>query len=282
MKYLQYFRQKEKKFQDKLTVFQKGKLAYPELRETVNSLRQIYADEVPKKYAFTKKDRHTKHLYLRVFRKYKDMLLVERAVSIAKRFPPQTVDTILGIDTRGRDYAKLVKFTFDGIRTAGGLPKTKSLFLNVHVGSWTLGTDSSTTCWNIDYKNNHMLKGKDYGVVFAVDDCKRDGRTAKAIERGITYLREQGIGIKYAGQAYFMNFLNSDAISNPLDACNMLMRPMFYLRKSNQTDEQPSLFSIPETSALTSPEFRLEMKEDTSKIRLVADLAAKTYLNLHE
>lgn len=286
MNYATDFRQREKELRPALADFEKGKMPRQDLCNIVWKLKEIYEEKngpLRDKIEGTRGAEFNKAFDERcrmrtafegAFDKYKDMALVKKVVDLTDIYPPEKIDTIVGIDKGGRQYAKLVKRFFDGIRQAKGLPKMKLLFINAHRSDSCNGT----TNWNMNYKNNCLLKGKDYGKALVIDDRMMRGETQRLIARGMNILQENGVKITFQGHAYLLGADNSDdpiydrVFDNMYE--NFFGKANRFLKSTNSGNEQPSLFALPDRNAQASKVFRMI----NSRIADVAELAIKTYL----
>ena len=189
-----------RKLRQNLDDFNRGRLPFFKLKKTVGELNKIYNGQIPDgRYLFNYSE-PGKEWNEPEYIKYANMPLVERAVQIARDYPPGNFDTIVGIDRGGRPYAKIVKSVFDGVRKKQGLSRIKILFLNVHVGHY------DTNNWNIKIENknenskfmmNNVLSGKDFGNILVIDDYRSSGETRVCFANGIEKLQEQGVKIDY-------------------------------------------------------------------------------------
>ncbi len=272
MEYLIRFKHVEKSLRNDLVQFKKGRLPFENLEKDAATLRKAYYDF--QKYSrneFARAEKRDKQNnpysymldspavnkwrddfwklrdeYRLIFEDYSDMLLVERAVKIAREYSPLESDTILGIDRGGRGVAKLMKAVFDKIRAKQGLPKTKILFMSIHMKYW--GGDCHLTDinnWNLSSGNNKLLENRTYRNILVIDDYYATGDTKKALERGIKSLAKKNVTFEYDGKnyVYFFGINNaSDNInSRPLDELNHFKLSYSGLRLNNS--RSPSILS---------------------------------------
>ncbi len=192
-----------------LADFNRGELPFSKLKTSVAKLHELYDGLRPDWRDLFDYSKPGEKWKAPAYIKFANMPLVERAVQIAREYPPENFDTIVGIDRGGRPYAKLVKSVFDAAREKQGLPKINILFLNVHVGHY------DTNNWKIDFKEgeendkfqqNNLLSGKDYGNIIVIDDYRDIGETRVGVANGIEKLQGQGVKVNYSydNYVYFM------------------------------------------------------------------------------
>ena len=266
------FKQKESNMRKDLVAFQKGELPYNDLRKSVRTLRQAY-DDLRKEPS----ELRNKSIidYESAFGKYKDMLLVERMVEIARDYPPMQVETIVGIDGGGRGFAKLVKALFDRIRENQNLPKTKILFISIHYEPLNhLGN----TVWDLNYKNNARLEGKEYGNLLIVDDLRATGITKRMTIKGIKSLQEK-VNITCLDHVYFMVLEDSHSyLTHTFDIRHQgIFGQTRELFKKDDGMQPPSLFAVADREMGMTKDIVQEINE---KIAAVVGIAVKTYLGI--
>lgn len=163
-----------------MKLFWKRQLDRGKLRQTAQAIKNIQNSN--EALAHAKK-----------FSDFTRLVVVDRLIEIAEESNPCGVDTVVGIDRGGRGYAKLVKSTFDLIRERQGMGKAGLLFLNLHAGQ------------NIDFSSTELdvLKGREYGHAFAIDDWTGGGMLRLFCGRAFEQLRKNGVKIDFVAHHYF-------------------------------------------------------------------------------